>query len=106
MEERGDLLHLLNMVKEKDPDNFYERLKHPATGLSFLAFVFHSLTLRHVHNAHGEYDNLKRLYDVREAGEAASLVLRHQGRMPKNYTKNDFFDLVRFMVSPQRSLDA
>lgn len=94
---RADLFPTLHYLREKDKDAFYDCHKdYIQLNIRMVLFPFYDylLTLSGLRSRSHVYP--ANLYSPGEALSVLETGMKHLGY--KNYTKNDFFDLLRFVV--------
>lgn len=100
---RSDLLRLFHLQKEKDNDNFFTvHGEHQAWNIRILSFPFHELLLK---STYGDSPRQMafpfKLYTDTQALKIVEYGLKHLTMLQNAYTKNDYFNLVRFIIQVQ-----
>lgn len=97
---RQDLFSILNALIEKDSQAFFDtHNNHPARNIRLVLFPFHQMLLNFLDN--GSYTDNRypyNLYSVNEAYKIMEKGQEHLHLVQGNYTKNDYFNLLRFIV--------
>lgn len=100
---KENLFHVFHLVMEKDPDNFYEiHSAHFLLALHMLEYLFIKILFTKKDGASyiGVPMPISELYSFGQAFHVLSAILVHQNHYQNgNYSKNDFFDLVRIMAA-------
>lgn len=101
LEKKRDLLEAFGLVKEKG--DFFEvySLEKVQLFMKRIRDLFSSALYFSFGISDGkDYTNVVRHYDSQKCMDIISLINKHVERMAHGrYTKNDFFDLIRYMVS-------
>lgn len=101
---KENLLSIFHLIKEKDNQEFYSvYAEHYSMALLMLQHLFYELLMVQLNNVPSEvkktYRNLLTLYSCKDTHRICVAITNHQRQWLKgNYTKNDFFDLVRIMI--------
>lgn len=104
MKKKRDLFDAFGLVKEKDSNCFYENHSYENVKL-FLEYIkelFKDVLYDFAGISNGtDYTTLKNNYDMIKCLNIITVLDQHLSNMniKGKYTKNDFFDLVRFIVS-------
>lgn len=98
---RSDLLNVMNMLKEKDKNSFYEKnTAHTTWNIKLIMYPFYNYYFDTVNNG----DTASEIYpgNLYTPDEAYSIVCMGQYHLKiKNYTKNDYFGLLRYIIRPK-----
>lgn len=107
MKNRREVFEVFGLIKEKDPNNFYE--KYPIEKVQM--FVNHMLDIFldiinncvgiNVGGIYGSYLNdLSSRYEIEKLIDTIGVLQEHLERMKLKgkYSKNDFFDLIRLIA--------
>lgn len=101
LRRREDLLAIFHLVQEKDPSEFYSvHSSHYFAALQMVLYLFYGMMLYSLYPVRDEdFGFLYGLYTLQELLIVCTSITSHQKRwIAGNYTKNDFFDLVRTMI--------
>lgn len=105
LRRREDLLSVFHLVQEKDPSEFYSvHASHYSAALQMVLHLFYGMMQHSLHPAETiglteDFGFLPGLYTLQELLKVCTAITAHQRRwLTGNYTKNDFFDLVRTMI--------
>lgn len=105
---KEDFFHVLHLVREKDPENFYEvHSGHYPAVLQMFYYLFEQLLLIKLGVSkiedHTDFQRFDNLYSLPHIYRICSKIADHQNQWQYgSYSKNDFFDLIRSMVREQR----
>lgn len=98
---RSDLLNVMNMLKEKDKNSFYEKnTAHTTWNIKLIMYPFYNYYFDTVNNG----DAPSEIYpgNLYTPDEAYSIICMGQYHLKiKNYTKNDYFGLLRYIIRPK-----
>lgn len=98
---RSDLLNVMNMLKEKDKNSFYEKnTAHTTWNIKLIMYSFYNYYFDTVNNG----DTASEIYpgNLYTPDEAYSIICMGQYHLKiKNYTKNDYFGLLRYIIRPK-----
>src|SRR5699024_8371458 len=98
---RSDLLNVMNMLKEKDKNSFYEKnTAHTTWNIKLIMYPFYNYYFDTVNNG----DTASEIYpgNLYTPDEAYSIICMGQYHLKiKNYTKNDYFGLLRYIIRPR-----
>ena len=98
---RSDLLNVMNMLKEKDKNSFYEKnTAHTTWNIKLIMYPFYNYYFDTVNNG----DTASEIYpgNLYTPDEAYSIICMGQYHLKiKNYTKNDYFGLLRYIIRPK-----
>lgn len=100
---RSDLLRLFHLQKEKDNDNFFAvHGDHQAWNIRILLFPFHELLIKNIYGRSPKQAPFPfKLYTDTQALKILEYGLKHMTMLQNAYTKNDYFNLVRFIIQVQ-----
>lgn len=100
---RSDLLRLFHLQKEKDNDNFFTvHGEHQAWNIRILLFPFHELLFKKIYGEPLRQAPFPfRLYTDTQALKILEYGLQHLTMLQNAYTKNDYFNLARFIIQVQ-----
>jgi replication-associated recombination protein RarA len=100
---RSELLRLFHLQKEKDNDNFFTvHGEHQAWNIRILLFPFQELLLKKLYGESARQTSFPfKLYTDTQALKILEYGLKHLGMLQNAYTKNDYFNLVRFIIQVQ-----
>lgn len=100
---RSDLLRLFHLQKEKDNDNFFTvHSEHQAWNIRILLFPFHELLLKNIcGKPPGQAPFPFKLYTDTQALKILEYGMQHLTMLQNAYTKNDYFNLARFIIQVQ-----
>lgn len=106
--DRKELLGVLHLIREKDTEEFYTvHSSHYAEALSMFQFLFYGVLLYKTvpgtdisRSTTGvSYGAFENLYTVSELVHICTEISKHQKQwISTAYTKNDFFDLIRYII--------
>ena len=97
---RADLLKVMNTMKEKDRKNFYEiNSDRTAWNIKLILYPFYNYFLKKTKGISSDEGFPSNLYTVEEAYKILSMGQCHLSKT--NYTKNDYFDLLRYIVQAE-----
>lgn len=105
--KKEDFFQILHLIREKDPENFYEvHSGHYWVALQMFFYLFEQLLLQKLRIAEGksnmDFKRLEELYSLPHIYQVCSKLTAHQKQWQNgSYSKNDFFDLIRSMVKEQ-----
>ena len=92
--DRKNLLPLFNILKEKDSMEFYsQHTDYPAWNIRLLLYPFYQLITEEISN-----NFPKNFYNKKQALQVMEHGLTHLHMLDSGYTKNDYFNLVRFII--------
>lgn len=93
---RQDLFILLHALVEKDAKAFFDNHpEHPEWNIRLILFPFYQMFLYSIDMDTGYPHNL---YTIEEAYKILEKGQEHLHMLQGNYTKNDYFNLLRFIV--------
>lgn len=101
---REEFFQILHLIREKDPDNFYEvHSAHYWVALQMFYYLFEQLLRQKLKITESEnctdFKGLEKLYSLSHIHQICSRLSAHQKQWQNScYSKNDFFDLIRSMV--------
>ena len=97
----SDLINVMNMLKEKDQNIFYEKnTAHTTWNIKLIMYPFYNYYFDTVNNG----DTASEIYpgNLYTPDEAYSIICMGQYHLKiKNYTKNDYFGLLRYIIRPK-----
>ena len=98
---RSDLLNVMNMLKEKDKNSFYEKnTAHTIWNIKLIIYPFYNYYFDTENNGDTSTETYPgNLYTPHEAYNIICMGQYHQ--RIKNYTKNDYFSLLRYIIHPE-----
>lgn len=105
--KKEDFFQILHLIREKDPENFYEvHSGHYWVALQMFFYLFEQLLLQKLRIAESksnmDFKRLEELYSLPHIYQVCSKLTAHQKQWQNgSYSKNDFFDLIRSMVKEQ-----
>ncbi len=105
--KKEDFFRILHLIREKDPENFYEvHSAHYWVALQMFYYLFEQLLLQKLKITKPEKSmnlkSLSELYSLPHIYQICFGLSAHQKQWQNsNYSKNDFFDLIRCMVKEQ-----
>lgn len=100
---KRDLLNAFGLVKEKDKNSFYDSnpIENVILFINYIKELFKDVLYDYMGVPNGtDYTALKSHYSYYECINIINVIDNHISRMgiKGQYSKNDFFDLIRFMV--------
>lgn len=97
---REDLFKLFHVLKEKDENDFFKKHdQHPAWNIRTLLYPFYTLIMESLNGNLGTKCGFPyRLYNKRQTIKIMEYGLNHLSMVHNAYTKNDYFNLIRFIV--------
>ena len=100
IKERSELLSLLHCLKEKDENEFFTtHEKNPVLNIRLLLFPFYQMVMNISKNDNHETVAYPyNLYNFEEAVMVLEQGLIHLKMIQHNYTKNDYFNLLRYII--------
>lgn len=98
---RSDLLKVMNMLKEKDRNNFYENhTSYTSWNIKLLVYPFYLYYSDSINRGINNTDRYPgNLYTTDEAYKIICMGQYHL--KIKNYSKNDYFRLLRYVIIPE-----
>lgn len=107
LKNSSDLLELLGFLKEKDKESFFERnVIFQKELILLLSFPFHQVLLAKTNlkitDDFYTTESFYNFYDLKQSFTIQKELLNHVERAKKNYTKNDFLDLLRFIIKEEK----
>lgn len=98
---RSDLLKVMSMLKEKDSNSFFEKnTAHISWNIKLIIYPFYNFYFEIINNKKKETDIYPgNLYTKDEAYRIICVGQNHLKM--KNYTKNDYFSLLRYIIFPE-----
>lgn len=99
IQEKPDLLKAMHALKEKDRENFYEvNSSRPVWNIKLVTYPFYAYCISTINNAGIDKSIYPaNLYTPTEAYKIMRMGQHHLKK--KNYTKNDYFNLLRNIVN-------
>lgn len=97
---REDLFQLFHVLKEKDENDFFKKHdQHPAWNIRTLLYPFYKLIMESLNgDFSSKYGFPYKLYNKRQSIKIMEYGLNHLSIVHNAYTKNDYFNLIRFIV--------
>jgi replication-associated recombination protein RarA len=103
MQKKRELLEAFGLVKEKDGDSFYDghSVDKVLMFVKYMKEMYKEVLYDYIGHSNGiDYTAVKKQYDCLKCINIISVIDQHVDNMKNkgHYTRNDFFDLVRYMV--------
>lgn len=99
IKERKELLSLLHCLKEKDENEFFTtHEKYPEFNIRFLLFPFFEMVTNCDENQKSPAHFPLNLYDFKQAVNVLEQGFLHLDMLQQNYTKNDYFNLLCYLI--------
>jgi len=100
IKSKPEILEILHVLKEKDHRSFYENhSRYGEWNIRLVLYPFYDYLLVDVNSAEPTSNGYPgNLYTISEAFSILETGLSHLSLAKGAYTKNDYFDLLRFMV--------
>lgn len=100
--ERSELLEVMHMKKEKDKKNFYElNGSHISWNIKLILYPFYECYYCHLNGISA--NNVTYPANLYSHEESFKILLHGQAHIrKKNYTKNDYFNLLRYIIEPEK----
>ena len=97
---RENLLQLLHVLKEKDDNEFFKNHEaHPVWNIRMLLYPFYQFLAESPRKVPSKgYPFPDTLYTRAQALEIMEYGLEHLSMAQRSYTKNDYFNLIRYII--------
>lgn len=96
---RENLLHLFHCLKEKDNAEFYSsHEEHPAWNIRLLLYYFYQMVITNDCDEVSKRSFPANLYSYEQAYQILLYGIEHLKLAETTYTKNDYFNLIRFII--------
>lgn len=99
---RENLLQLFHCLKEKDNAEFYSSHdEHPTWNIRLLLYYFYQMIINNECGENNKYNFPANLYSYEQAYQILLYGIEHLKLAETTYTKNDYFNLIRYIIQIQ-----